>query len=295
MTSRAVPKDDGSAAGTAPQAGASLVLFWDYDAQWGADRSRIPGEPKTWGPLEFENTERLLELHAEHDIPACFAVVGSVALPGERPYHDPAQVRRIHEAGHEVGSHSHRHEWLPGLNGKALRETLRSSKDALEQCIGRPVTSFVPPWNQPFDYPRRLSISLSERRQVRSGRTDLRRLCSTLAETGYRFCRVAYRPLHERLADRLGRREDPPRRPETIAGVVCLRLNGFGFAEDTSRVVERCIASGGVAVVYAHPHSIRLGGPQDESHLVPFLRSVCEHRQAGRLRLCLPRDIDTEM
>jgi hypothetical protein len=274
---------------------AQLVLFWDYDTQWGADRSRTPGGPKGWGALEFENTERLLELHAEYDVPACFAVVGSAALRGERPYHDPGQIRRIHEAGHEVGSHSHRHEWLPGLNKTALRDTLSASKEAIEQCIRSPVTTFVPPWNQPFDYPRRLSISLSERREVRSQRTDLRRLCEMLVDTGYRFCRVAYRSLYERLIDRFSNRGEPPRRPEIIAGVTCLRLNGFGFSPATPRLVDRCVASGGLAVIYAHPHSISLGGAQDESHLMPFLKLIREHRRAGRLRICLPRDVDGGM
>lgn len=274
---------------------AQLVFFWDYDTQWGADRSRMPGGPKTWGSLEFENTERLLELHAEYDVPACFAVVGSAALRGERPYHDPIQVRRIHEAGHEVGSHSHRHEWLPGLDSPSLRETLQSSREALEQCIGAPVTTFVPPWNQPFDYPRRLSISLAERREARSQRTDLRKLCEMLASTGYRFCRVAYRPLFERLMDRLRQRPEPPRRPERIAGITCLRLNGFGFSPAIPRLLSRCVDSGGLAVIYAHPHSIRLGGAQDESLLVPFLELVREHLRTGRLQICLPRDLNGGM
>lgn len=274
---------------------AQLLIFWDYDTQWGADRSRMPGGAKTWGLLEFANTDRLLEFHAEYDVPACFAVVGSAALPGERPYHDPRQIRRIHEAGHEVASHSHRHEWLPGLNREALRETLYASKNALEQCIGSPVTAFVPPWNQPFDYPRRLSISLAERREVPSQRTDLRKLCETLEDTGYRFCRVAYRPLHERLMDRVGDRGEPPRRVERIAGVTCLRLNGFGFSASTLRLVDRCIASGGLAVIYGHPHSIRLDGTQNESRFVPFLKLIREYRRAERLRICLPRDIDQEM
>jgi hypothetical protein len=271
---------------------ARLLLFWDYDTQWGADRSRIPGALKTWGPLEFENTERLLELHAEYEVPACFAVVGSAALPGNRPYHDPNQIRRIHAGGHEVASHSHRHEWLPGLNSQALRETLRSSKDALEQCIGSPVTTFVPPWNQPFDYARRLSISLSERREVRAQRTDLRGLCETLEETGYRFCRVAYRPLHERIMDQLGNRRESPRAPELISGVTCLRLSNLGFARASSQLVERCIKFGGFAVIYAHPHSVHLGGVQDESCLVPFLKHISGYRRAGHLRVCLPREID---
>lgn len=273
---------------------ARLLLFWDYDTQWGADRSRMPGGPKTWGPLEFENTERLLEIHARYQVPACFAVVGSAALPGRRPYHDPGQIRRIHEAGHEVASHSHRHEWLPGLNKQQLRETLLSSKDALEQCIGAPVSSFVPPWNQPFDYPAGFSFSLSERWEAGRGRVTLVRLCDALRETGYRFCRVAYRPMYQRLADRfLRRRFDQLGRMELISGISCVRLNtAGGFDAGTARSVRRCVERGALVVVWAHPHSLTLANSQNETHLIPFLEMISGLRDAGRLSICLPRDLD---
>ena len=271
---------------------AELYFFWDYDTQWGGDRSRLPGGPKSWGALEFGNTDRLLELHAEYRVPACFAVVGSAALPGDRPYHDPAQIRRIHAAGHEIGSHSHRHEWLPGLDGAALRETLRSSKDALEQCVGARVTTFVPPWNQPFDYPAGLSFSLSERREGGAHRTGLVRLCETLAETGYRFCRVAYRPMHQRLAELIVRRRiEQTGRVEDIAGVACVRLNTpGGFSRHTADVLRRSVRRGGLTVVYGHPHSLRLGNTQDERHLAPFLQLVAAMVQSGALRVALPRE-----
>lgn len=272
-----------------------LVLFWDYDTQWGADRSRISGGPKTWGLLEFENTDRLLELHAEYDVPACFAVVGSAALPGERPYHDPVQIRRIHEAGHEVASHSHRHEWLPGLGPVRLCETLAESKDALEQCIGARVTTFVPPWNEPFDYAAGWSFSLSERREARGDRTDLRRLCAALGESGYRFCRVAYRPLLQRVTEQLlGRRLDHRGQMETIAGITCVRLNTpGGFDDAATTMIERVSRDGGLAVVYGHPHSLHASNSQDERRLIPFLDRVRELRDEGRLRPMLPRDVLT--
>ena len=275
------------------KAAARLLLFWDYDTQWGADRSRIAGGPKDWGPLEFENTDRLLQLLARYRIPACFAVVGSAALPGERPYHDAGQIRRIHEAGHEVGSHSHRHEWLPGLDRERLRETLRSSKDALEQCIGAAVTTFVPPWNEPFDYPQRWSFSLSERREAAGGRTDLRRLCEALRDSGYLFSRVSYRPVFQRLADRILRRPyDCLGHLETIAGVLCARLNTHGgFGEDTRRSLEHNIEHGTLTVAYGHPHSLTLGNSQDERYLVPFLERVQELRSRGLLEVMRPRDL----
>jgi len=272
---------------------ATLLCFWDYDTQWAGDRSRLPGGRKTWGHLEFEHTVRLLELHDRYAIPACFAVVGAAALPGQRPYHDPEQVRRIHEAGHEIASHAFRHEWLPGLGTRALRTVLRDSKDVLEQCIGAAVVSFVPPYNQPFDYPAGGSISLAERREVGRERTGLHALCAALADTGYRFCRVAYRPMHTRLAELLLRRRlDRPARPVMIAGVMCVRLNApCGFGAASAAMLDRCVAQGGIVVIYGHPHSLQSGNSQDERALVPLLERVCRLRSEGRLRVGLPRHL----
>jgi len=273
---------------------AKLLFFWDYDTQWGADRSRSAGGPKKWGPLEFENTERLLELHAEYDLPACFAVVGAAAKPGQRPYHDPDQIRRIQKAGHEVGSHSYSHDWLPGLNRLTLTKTLRDSKAALEDCIGEAITSFVPPYNQPFDFPRRGSISLSERRTAGAQRIGLRALCEALNETGYRFCRVAYRPWKTRLAEWvLRKRIDAPSRIEHIAGISCVRLNTpGGFDGPALSMLDRC--EDGYIVVYGHPHSVTSGNSQDIKYLVPFFRRVKDLRRAGRLQVLKPSETLSE-
>lgn len=270
-----------------------VMVFWDYDTRWGTETAP-PGAASgsNLGDLEFACTDRLLEIHGQYGIPACFAVVGAAALPGVRPYHDPVQVQRIHEAGHEVASHSFRHEWLPSLSPSALVETLRRSKEALEQCIGAPVTSFVPPYNQPFDHVPGWSFSLSERRAVRTDRTDLRRLCEALYDTGYRFCRVAYRPLYLRVAERvLHRRLAYPSRVEMIGRVICVRLNGFGFDGASLRLLDRCATSGGIGVFYGHPHSLGASNSQNEVWLRPFLGRVDELRRQGRIRVCLPREL----
>jgi hypothetical protein len=275
---------------TKPKSKASLLLFWDYDTQWGADRSRSAGGPKEWGPLEFTNTDRLLDLHAQYDVPACFAVVGAAALNGERPYHDQDQIRRIHQAGHEVGSHAFKHEWLPGLNQLSLKESLRNSKDAIEQCIGAPVYTFVPPYNQPRDYARGSSFSISERREAGKGRTTLLGLCEALRGTGYRFCRVSYRPLQQRLSERIMRRRlDQPSKSEEIAGITCIRLNTpGGFDQPAVDMLERCATDGGTAVVYGHPHAIKSRTSQNESFLESFLKRVAELRECGILEVALP-------
>lgn len=268
------------------------MLFWDYDTQWGGDRSRLNG-PQDLGDREQKNTDRILDLLARFDVRSCFAVVGAAALPGNDVYHLPEQIRRIHAAGHEIASHSHRHEWLPGLGHDALRETLRSSRDALEQCIGAPVSCFVPPFNQPYDFLRVLSISLAERREAGRDRTDLRRLCEALYESGYRTARVFYMSLQSRLIrGLLGRRVEAPSRRSRIAGVTCVRLNTpCGFGQQTRDMLERCVRDGGLTVAYAHPHSLSSAGPQDQMHLIPFLQRVSELRRERRLEVMLPADL----
>ncbi|MBV8829471.1 MAG: polysaccharide deacetylase family protein [Acidobacteriaceae bacterium] len=271
----------------------TLLMFWDYDTQWGADRSRSNGGPKTWGHLDFSNTERLLDLLAAHNLTACFAVVGAAALPGVRPYHDPKQIKRIFDSGHEIASHSFKHEWLPGLEGSALIETVRLSKDALEQCIGAPVTCFVPPYNQPFDYARRGSFSLSERYQAGRKHTTVSVLCRTLYETGYRFCRVAYRGWPLRAAEAIiGRRLDRPLPLEKIEGIWCARLNApCGFGRDTQSMLRACSDSSNIVTVYGHPHSITLQGAQNVRLLEPFLEQVNHLRTSNRIQVSRPEAI----
>ena len=253
-----------------------LIFFWDYDTQWGADRSRTHGGPKDWGKLEFENTERLLEIHSEYNFPACFAVVGAAALPGKRPYHDPNQIRHIHEMGHEVASHSMYHEWLPGLGYPKLLRTLRESKDALEQCIGNPIVSFVPPYNQPFDYLSKWSFSLSERREVSVDRIDIQRLCEALHESGYLFSRISYSTLSERFFTTvLRKKHDCSSKTEIIRNVTCIKLSTpAGFRGEVINKVEHSAHSGGFVVVYGHPHSLHSGNSQDERYLILFMLSL---------------------
>jgi peptidoglycan/xylan/chitin deacetylase (PgdA/CDA1 family) len=271
-----------------------LCIFWDYDTQWGADRSRGRGGDMSYRNLEFDNTDRLLEIHAKYAIPGCFGVVGAAALPGETPYHhNPAQIRRIHESGHEVASHTMFHEWLPGLTEDALKTTLRGSKDALEQCIAAPVISFVPPYTQPFDFPARWAFSVSERREAKRHRNDIPAMCRALGETGYRFARIQYRTLRERIARVLGRvPAHRPQRLEEVEGITCLPLSGLaGFGPSSCSLLRRCAAEGGYAVVYGHPHSLYADNPQNERYLIEFLEQAAALRAQAALTVVLPRDL----
>jgi hypothetical protein len=266
------------------------MFFWDYDTQWGADRSRKG--PRNWGHLDFKYTDELLDLHAQFGVRACFAVVGAAALPGSHPYHDPAQIRRVHAAGHEVASHSFAHEWLPALDPRALRQTIADSKNALEQCIGAPVLSFVPPFNQPFDHLPGWSISVSERLAAGRNRTTLGRLCEALAESGYRFCRTGYVPIGERISRQLGGSLFRPRPPEDIAGVTCVRTGPCGFDKDTVAEMCRRAAPRAPVVMYGHPHSLHgSGSAQSLQPLRQTLALVERWERDGTARSALPSEL----
>jgi len=272
-----------------------VMIFWDYDTQWGADRSR--SGKKSWGMAEFVNTDRILDLLAARGLKTVFACVGAAAQPGARPYHDPAQIRRMHAEGHEVGSHSLQHDWLPGLGPARLKETLLESRESLEQCIGHRVTTFVPPWNQPYDYLRVGSVSLAERREVRGAqRTDVRRLCAALAETGYTFARLAFRNGLRRVVEAISRREHPRRATvSSLLGVRYVLLNTpAGFDRPAAEMVRRVADDGGIAVVWAHPHSLTADNSQNEKYLVPLLDDLVALRSANRIDVVLPRDLAHE-
>jgi len=85
-------------------------------------------------------TPRLLEILARHDVHATFFSVGSYAQA------QPALVRQIVAAGHQVGNHSWSHLNLARASASQIEEQLSRSCQTLEQITGAPVHYFRPPF-----------------------------------------------------------------------------------------------------------------------------------------------------
>ncbi|MEO8636491.1 MAG: XrtA system polysaccharide deacetylase [Gemmatimonadales bacterium] len=85
------------------------------------------------------NTERLLDLLAEHRVRGTFFTLGWVA----EKY--PRLVRRIAEAGHEVASHGCWHQRVTSFTPEEFRADLRLSKAQLEQASGQRCLGFRAP------------------------------------------------------------------------------------------------------------------------------------------------------
>ncbi|PLX41565.1 MAG: polysaccharide deacetylase family protein [Deltaproteobacteria bacterium] len=99
-------------------------------------------DPHDWDtyPLRVgDNTRRVLELFARHDVKGTFFILGWVA---ERL---PDLVRQIVAEGHEVASHGYGHQRIMRDSKDAFREDVKRSKAVLEDITGEAVKGYRAP------------------------------------------------------------------------------------------------------------------------------------------------------
>jgi len=81
-------------------------------------------------------TELLLEVLARHGYKATFFALSCVALE------HPGILRRISDAGHDIGSHGLSHDLIYDMSPERFREETRTSIRDIEDCIGKGVQSY---------------------------------------------------------------------------------------------------------------------------------------------------------
>ena len=222
------------------------------------------------------NTDRVLELLAEAGVRGTFFVLGWCA---ER---EPAVVRRVAAAGHEVASHGYAHRMIAEQTPAEFRDDVRRAKALLEDLAGAAVAGYRAP-----------TFSITER---------TRWAADVLAEEGYRYDSSIFPIRHDRygiptaprflhtLAGADGHElvEFPPTTLRVlgtnlpVAGGGYLRLFPVRLIGAALRRVNR---AGHPALVYFHPWELDPGQPRFPVRgLRRFRHYVGLARAAGKLR-----------
>ncbi|HQQ76955.1 MAG TPA: polysaccharide deacetylase family protein [Thermoanaerobaculia bacterium] len=201
-------------------------------------------DPATWAAREKRvhvGTDRILELLAGTASKATFFVLGWVARQS------PALVKRIAEAGHEIGCHGDTHRRVFELPPAEFREDVRRSRDTLQAATGKPVSAFrAPEWSMlKADNPA-LAILVEEGFAIDSSLTTAPPVGDLANPVRPAVLATSAGPILEvppLMGTFFGRRA-------LWGGGVCSRLTRERRVEGA---IERSLAAGIPPVLYAHP------------------------------------------
>jgi polysaccharide deacetylase family protein (PEP-CTERM system associated) len=207
----------------------------------------------SWDSLEARveaNTDRVLALFGEAGVRATFFTLGWVA---ER---NPALIRRVVDAGHEIASHGWDHKRVFTLTRDEFRADLERARAVLEDAAGQAVTGYRAP-----------SFSIDKRTPWAH---------AILAEAGYGYS-SSVAPLKH---DHYGWPEAPRYAFRPVAGAALIELpvtvarfasrsmaTGGGFFrlfphQLTDFAVRQVNGDGRPATFYFHPWEIDPGQPR---------------------------------
>lgn len=228
------------------------------------------------------STRWILDQLERVGVRATFFIVGTTAR------REPALVRAIHRAGHEVASHGWDHRRILGMDVQTFREDVRRSKDTLEQVIGAPVVGYRAPT---FSVVRQTGWALD-----------------VLAELGMLYDSSIYPVLHDRYGipgaprgpflARGREREILELPPATLRfGGSNVPVGGGGsfrllplFVMERALVQLRRTVEPNVAMLYFHPWEFDPGQPRlPLGRLSRFRTYAGTSRSQGRLRRLLSR------
>ncbi|MFI5180022.1 MAG: polysaccharide deacetylase family protein [Thermoanaerobaculia bacterium] len=201
-------------------------------------------DPATWDARPSrveEGVERILGLLAPTKSRATFFVLGWVARKA------PGVVRRIAEAGHEIGCHGDLHRRIGEMSPEEFRADVVRSRDLLQGIVGRRVTAFrAPEWSMRTADSPALGILVEEGFAVDSSLVDAPPVGVPGNPTRPVVIRTPSGPILE----------VPPLmgtfffRRAMWGGGVCMRMTRF---TRVNGAVERALAESIAPVLYCHP------------------------------------------
>lgn len=201
-------------------------------------------DPATWAGREKRvhvGTDRILALLAGTASKATFFVLGWIARQS------PALVRRIADAGHEVGCHGDTHRRIFEMTLPEFREEVRRSRSTLQEILGREVTAFrAPEWSMLRADAPALAVLVEEGITLDSSLTTAPPVGDPSNPARPTVIATASGPILEvppLMGTFFGQRA-------MWGGGVCARLTRGARIE---AAIERALAAGDPPVLYAHP------------------------------------------
>ena len=266
----------------------SLTIIWDYDGPIGQVNATYPYKFDEQKIIqEIENVDLILSLCEKYNVKMVFACTGFSAEEGHFPYHIQNQIQQIFHLGHEIASHSWKHEWFPYLEREQIVRSLTRSKYALETCIGKEgsVVGFVPPFSRPMSWYARGAVSQGDRTfGYGFPGSNIGSLIKIISGTGYKWCRINYYPLLKKIFSRSAK-VNLNKSWEVIRGVTCFPCHHFGFDSKAIDLLDRLSKTGGKLVISAHPSGLSRTKEENVNLLINFLDKVAELRKANTIEI----------
>lgn len=266
-----------------------LIIIWDYESALGQINSTLPYN-FSYAPIyrEINNVEYILSKANKLDIKMTFACMGFAAEVGVYPFNNQEQIRKIFEEGHEIASHSWRHEWLPYLTEKQIFKTLERSKFALESCLGKKgvVKGFALPHSRPMSWYKKYSFSLGDRGFYPFHRgADLGYILKQLAILDYGWCRVLnrHRPIWEKA---FGKEQGDDYRFgkwEVCHDIVCVPAQYTGFDKPALEYLKKAVEKNESLVIVGHPAQLSKDNSESKANFDKFIDAAHKYISEGKL------------
>lgn len=220
------------------------ILTVDVEEWFHVCGNPLYADPATWdgrAKRVHVGVERALTILAGTSSRATFFVLGWVAR------RSPSLVRRIAQAGHEVGCHGDSHRRLFEMTLPEVREDVRRAKGTLEEILGASVDSYrAPEWSMRSASSPALAVLVEEGFTLDSSLAP----APPVGELGNPrrpvWLPTAAGPILE-VPPLTGRFFG---RPALMGGGVCSRLSREGRV---AAMVEASLRSGVPPVLYCHP------------------------------------------
>jgi len=263
-----------------------IILIWDFDGPIGQINSSYPYNFRFENlEVEIDNVKWILKELKSRGIKCCFAITGFSAEKGVYPYTFPELIHEISKQGHEIASHSWRHEWTPIFKKDQIDKSLKRSKMALENVLEskQKVTGFVPPHNRPMTWWQRGAFSVGDRGIFpffAMGSTE--NLLKLLTKNDYQWIRVSYKNIFTKFGFF---KRNKTGRVMKYKGLLVLENHYTGFDE---MVVKHILTTNyPTYTISAHPFMLSL--PDKKESRKNFLNFLNEIEKTGqKIEFVLP-------